>query len=300
MELSRRTSVAPTTPAATLPRRQAAWDAIRAVLVVLLAFLLASSPARNSDLWLHLAAGRALLQGDYRPSTDPFAHTTEGAYWVNHSWLYDVLAYGLYQTAGGVGLVVVKALLVAGLAALMLCCCWRTGEKWLAALAVAAGVVALGPYLPLRPAVVSYVLLGVTLWWLQQAWAGPRRGLGFSIILPALFALWANLDEWFLLGPLTVGLYALGAVLEDRRDAARGRARPDAAERLRALGLVAAAGLATVLLNPHHVRALTLPAALGPPGTAWPPEDVPGIDPLSSPFAAASLRSTFVTPAGIA
>ena len=43
-------------------------------LVLALAFLLASAPARHSDLWLHLATGRALADGAWRFGPDPPAN----------------------------------------------------------------------------------------------------------------------------------------------------------------------------------------------------------------------------------
>src|SRR5438105_1060401 len=67
--------------------------AVPAGLVLLLACVLASTPAGNSDVWRHLATGRALLDGSYRFGTDPFAYTTEGVTWVNHSWLFDAVLY---------------------------------------------------------------------------------------------------------------------------------------------------------------------------------------------------------------
>src|SRR5262249_39028932 len=63
-------------------------DGLMAATVFVLAFLLASFAARNADLWLHLASGRAILNGTYKLGEDPFAYTTEGVQWVNHSWLY--------------------------------------------------------------------------------------------------------------------------------------------------------------------------------------------------------------------
>lgn len=59
--------------------------------VLALAFLLASLPARNSDVWLHLASGRLLAHGQYPFGVDPFAFTTHGVRWVNACWLYDLL-----------------------------------------------------------------------------------------------------------------------------------------------------------------------------------------------------------------
>src|SRR5438067_13778945 len=65
-------------------RRARRLDLAFAGLVLLFAFLLASFPIRNSDVWMHLAAGRLLAQGQYEFGKDPFAYTTENVYWANH------------------------------------------------------------------------------------------------------------------------------------------------------------------------------------------------------------------------
>jgi hypothetical protein len=73
--------------------------------------------------------------------------------------------------------------------------------------------------------------------------------------LPPLFALWANLDVWFILGPLVVGLCW----------AATGLARWYKGSNLvpgKTLGLVLAAGLAACVVNPFHVRVFQLPPEL--------------------------------------
>src|SRR6516164_11530157 len=45
-----------------LQRIVARLDGLTVVLVLLLTFLLSSFAARNTDLWLHVATGRAMLQ----------------------------------------------------------------------------------------------------------------------------------------------------------------------------------------------------------------------------------------------
>ena len=90
-------------------------------IVCALAFLLASTPARNSDLWLHLASGRLTAQGRFSPGTDPFASTTQGVYWVNHSWLSDFLFYEVYKLGDGRALVLAKAVLIMLLAGMFFC-----------------------------------------------------------------------------------------------------------------------------------------------------------------------------------
>jgi hypothetical protein len=289
-------------PSTVAEKGAARWDRLRAGLVVVLGFFLASFPAVNSDAWRHLATGRALLEGNYHFGTDPFCYTTEGHYWTNPSWLADLLAYGTYQAIGGTGLVIVKALLLALLAELLLRTCRQPQKRWLAALVVGLALVAMAPYLALRPVCLSFLLLGFTVWWLERAsrfspspqpsllagegeTGGPawRRALAAYWPLLLAFALWANLDEWFLLGPLTAGLYALGAALEALH-------RPGAPCRATQLGLLTVAGLIVCLANPHHIHVFALPAALDPSLSAELLGEVLGPGQGLSPFQPRSWR----------
>ncbi len=250
------------------PRRpHALLDGLLAATVLVLAFLTASFVARNGDLWQHLASGRLLVEGKYRFGVDPFAYTTEGVYWANHSWLLDGLSYLLYQAAGGAGLVAIKALLVALLAALMLSI-HRRGSGWaVPAACTAMAVVAMSPRLLLQPACVSFFLLGLCLWLLwrphgKTASGGRQLPVGCgkqgadalrsppsSFLLLVVFVLWVNLDGWFFLGPLLAGLFWLGEQLAGER---------------RTPGWLAPVGLCLCLLNPHHIHAFTLPAEFSP------------------------------------
>src|SRR5262249_10649584 len=101
--------------AAWRPSAPSAWQAgAFALLVAALGFLLASFPARNSDIWLHLARGRLLL--------------SEGQF--HQGWLYDLVCYGLYAAFGGTGLALFKAALAAGIALLMLQLSRVAGQGW--------------------------------------------------------------------------------------------------------------------------------------------------------------------------
>jgi tetratricopeptide (TPR) repeat protein len=228
-------------------------------LALIFAFLAASFAIRNSDCWLHLATGRHIAQGHTEVlfGKDPFAYTTEGIYWVNHAWGFDLALYLLYGAIGGGGLVVVKALLVVLLALLMI---RIGGPGWPAPAFTALAILTMSSELLLQPAVVSFVLLAAMIWLLR------RRGLGRGrfIVILAICAAWVNIDSWFLLGPLTVGLFWVG----DRMQAAWGPA--PVSERPQTPSWLFPACLAACLLNPHHVRAFVLPAdlALGPAAEA--------------------------------
>ena len=79
---------------------------ILAVLfVALFGVLLASFPARNSDIWRHLADGREFVS---RPSQ------------FGPTWLFDLTTYAVVSAFGGAALVAVKALLCGAIAILVL------------------------------------------------------------------------------------------------------------------------------------------------------------------------------------
>jgi tetratricopeptide (TPR) repeat protein len=237
---------APTSPTAS--RKPHGKGRFLILLVLVLAFLTASFLARNSDLWFHLATGRLLAQGQFSFGTDPFAYTTEQVYWANHSWLFDLGLYELYRLIGGTGLVVLKALLVAALAGLLLRVRRPEGAAWLPALCTTLAILAMSPRLLLQPSCVSFFLLGLTFWLLWRGQSNEPTSLSRSALcLPLVFALWVNVDEWFLLGPVLAALFWLGERLQGLR---------------RTPGWVVLAGLAACLLNPYTFHAFTLPAEL--------------------------------------
>ena len=197
---------------------------LRLFLVVALAFLLASFPVRNSDVWLHLARGRLLAQGVSPSTLDPdLAFDLLG----NQTWLYDWISYSCYRVLGETGLVFGKALLAAGMALLLL----RTSRSALGwsvpAVCTSLALLTMSLYLLLQPAMASYLFLALVLACLQvgtldrsEGCKPPERSLrGFTtraqgIFLLLLFVVWANVDRCFLLGLGVVALVWAGEGLD--------------------------------------------------------------------------------------
>jgi tetratricopeptide (TPR) repeat protein len=254
------------------------------LLVAVLAFLLASFPARNSDLWLHLARGRLLAGGDSSALAD------------NPSWLCDLLGYGLYSALGGTGLVLAKALLVVALALVLLHLSRAGAGWWVPAFCTALALLAMSARLLLQPATVSYLLLALGLALVRDRGAAPSRR---SSLLPpwsllVLFAVWVNADGWFVLGLGTLALVALGSVLDD----AVGGAPGGWARSFLRWGCWLALAAGACLLNPAHVFAFVLPpelASLGPP-----PWSAARTGAVTSPFQAAYFANLGWSPAALA
>jgi hypothetical protein len=231
---------------------------LAAALVVACGFFAASYPARNADVWQHLATGRALVHGDYHFGVDPFAYTTANSYWVNHHWLFDALLYGLHQALGGAALVVAKSALIAILTAILAWLIWHGPQCWFALMLIVVALVAMSPYLLLRAICVSLLFLGSTYAWLERHPTGANWKACLALLI--LFALWASMDEWFLLGPALVALWWCGAVVTPRSD--NGGQTPTVPSRLIPLILVAGAGFLAAALNPHHIHVFVAPSLL--------------------------------------
>jgi tetratricopeptide (TPR) repeat protein len=261
-------------------------DLIFAGLILVLAFFLASFPARNTDLWLHLARGRALLDGTHQFGVDPFAAPGHER-WVNQSWLADVLLYDLHEALGPAGLAIAKAGLATLIAAILLAAVWHPGPRWLGAFGVALGMVALGPYLELRPVLFSFLGVALTWCWLERR--GSRPTLWSAATLLFVFALWANLHAGFLLGPLMVLGWWLGGLLTGSAGAGSGEG-PHPAPWWR-LGAIALAGAAIALANPHHIHALATERVLPHLALQETAEDGPEALPSDSPLLSPALRA---------
>ncbi len=283
-----RLPIPPAAPRPPLRVAPAGTDVIVVFLVLLAAFFLASMPSRTSDFWRHLATGQSLLNGEYQFGADSFSFASSGIYWDNHSWLYEVILYALFQVLPGPALVILKALLVAALAGVLMACgrmesttvgLVKGGGLWLPAVATALAVTAMAPWLALKPITVSFFFLALTLWFLER---GTVRSY-WPLLL--LFVFWVNLDSWFLVGPFTVGLYVVGKLwsgpapergTRDEGPGVRQDSSPHAPDpsplasapansavpKVRwALGLVGvlAAAWAVCLINPHHLWAFRVP-----------------------------------------
>ena len=228
------------------------WDfAVAGLALVLVAFL-SLFHIGNSDLWMHLATGKLLAGGGYTHGQDPFAFNTTGTIWVNHSWLYDWLIYTLFNVFGGSSLVILKGIIGVGLAIVLFRTAAPSYANWFTAIACASlAMLVVSSRFFVQPTMFSLLFLGITLWMLESGESSRRLW-----VLPPLFALWVNLDAWFVLGPIVVFLYVVGTALQ------RVLGGTVSSGRVATLALVFLIGTAACLLNPHFASALTLPPEL--------------------------------------
>ncbi len=245
-------------------------DWVLLALVVALAGLVSSVPAFNADVWMHLATGKLMAAGQYLPGgAEPFSCATEAIAgreatpWINHAWLYSLGLYLLYSTVGGAGVIVVKACIIGVLTTVLMLVRTRETPLFVVAICLTLTVLALSLRLLLQPVLLSYLFLGITL--LVLHWAGVWHS-GDSAdatggrarwlwALPVLCVLWVNCDNWFVLGPIVVGLSWAGLAVQRWRGWSS-RVAPGR------LGMIFGVCLLASLVNPFHLRAWQLPPEL--------------------------------------
>ena len=223
--------------------------AILGVFVGVLSFF----PARTPDILLSLAYGRGLADGSITLGAEPFSYAL-GSYWANPHWLFDLVAFGLYQADGQAGF-----LLIAGKTAVlviaMVLLAWRFSREnsWAASiliLATAVGALAASPYFDVSHSMIGFPLMALLLSILTldaNAWRTVRM-----VGLPLTMLLWVNLDSSFLFGLV---VWILWFVIPGNEKRGSGELR------------LLAFGVAALLVSPFHVRSfMALPEILAPVG----------------------------------
>ncbi|MBI5415695.1 MAG: tetratricopeptide repeat protein [Candidatus Omnitrophica bacterium] len=182
----------------------AGWLAIAFLFGCL--FLAASIEIKDLDLWLHLGAGRYILEHHRIPLQDIFSCTVSGTPWINHEWLFQVLVWSVYQSAGFDGLIGLQILVIAVTFALLLMLGYDR-ERQSGAVFVLLLVILIYQFrFTLRPEIFSLLFFVVDVYILAFH-LNSRRALWALFLVQVL---WTNMHGFFILGPVLVGTQWLG------------------------------------------------------------------------------------------
>jgi tetratricopeptide (TPR) repeat protein len=245
-------------------------------VVVTGAFLLGLRQISDSDVWTHLAHGRALVAARGVPPHEPFTYPSAAMPYYNTEWLFGVALYATYALGGLTAVVFLKATLLALTAALL----WRTAmlgsvasrddagglRAAVAASVVLAALLAMRYRFVERPDVALMVFIAATVYALDAFILEVRRRPLYLLV--PIVVIWANVHPSVIVaaGPFAAVL-AGGVVfwMFGRR-----RAEIHGIPTLGQLRVVTGVGVAALfasLLNPYGWDAITLPFRLA--GSAW-------------------------------
>lgn len=174
------------------------------------AFLAGCFPILESDLFWHLASGRWMVEHGAIPRSDPFRFTPPELPWIDHEWLFQLLAWGIERLAGLDGLIVARATALALFALLLFALARRAGlGPALAGLVALGGLLGARPRFLVRPEIVTLFALLLLLAglgrWLERRRPAILGGLALLVVG------WVNFHGQALLAPAVAGLFLAGA-----------------------------------------------------------------------------------------
>src|SRR5580700_9059634 len=188
-----------------LLQRAISFPAMLSMLLVGAVFGTVRSFNVDPDLWWHIKTGELILSTHRWATTDPYAYTAKGMPWMTCEWLGDVVFAAVYRIGGLRGLEVLLVVLgSAVILALYAFATLRSGNSKAGFVAAAVLLTLANGSFNLRPQMIGYLFLILTLITLERFRQGKQRAVS---ILPVLFMIWINSHGSWIVGLGVVVLY---------------------------------------------------------------------------------------------
>ena len=211
----------------------------------------------EGDTYWHMAAGQRILETHHWPTTNYYSFTTPGSEWIDFEWVGEVLMTVASRLGGPRALMALLTVLVSIIILLVYHLgCLASGNPKSAFAAAALILPLLGTCFSVRPQLLGYIFLLITLICLESYRRGDLANIWF---FPLMFVIWVNTHGTFTLGWVVMAIYGMAGLKDFRLGPLVGKAWQPG--RLRHLGLVFLLSVAAVLVNPYGPR--LLPYELG-------------------------------------
>ncbi len=209
----------------------------------------------EGDTWWHLAVGDHILTTHRWPTTDQYSFTAHGDSWIAYEWLGDVMIAVAHRIMGLTGM----AVLLVGLAAVIVLLMYR--YACLRSRNTKAAFVACALLLPLvfisftlRPQLLGYIFLLLTLIWLEKFRQGKQKNLW---LLPPLFLVWVNVHGSFAFGLAALGLYWASGLTDFRIGQIRAERWTE--KQRRHLAVITLFSLLALIITPYGTQLAAYP-----------------------------------------
>lgn len=212
-----------------------------------------SRPIWHTDVWGHLSYGRCIWESGGIPQTEPLLAFAKGMPFVDSAWLSQLIGYAVVsskrlQLAGLQGLFAISVTLCGALLA------WRTYQQtkngWFSLLSLSVFLfVASIPLAVMRPQMAGLACFV----FLLTRLVNRSESASDWLVIPAVFALWANLHASFMVGLGLMGVFCVGRLVDVlRRTGSLSTALRD--DRVKRSFLLTELAAVAVLLNPYTIR----------------------------------------------
>lgn len=215
------------------------------------------------DFWWHLKTGQILLQQREFQHTEIYSFTANGREYVDHEWLFQVVAYLAYSAGGAAGFIFLKTALIA---AIYVLAARHLLEKG-ASPVLTAGIVLVSVCGSLqrfieRPEVFSTLYL-IVIFLLLDAYL-RKASTRLLVFVPVMTLVWSNTHAAVILGLLLQAVFLCGVTLELISSSWGYPRYYSGAGRAHILHLAAALAVSILItgLNPDGYRMLRVPFEL--------------------------------------
>ncbi|MBI2876980.1 MAG: tetratricopeptide repeat protein [Candidatus Tectomicrobia bacterium] len=177
----------------------------------------------NTDIWFHLKVGELILQRRGIPPGMDFVYTVPPHPWQDSYWLFQVIAAAVWRLGGGVGLCLLRGVLIATTFILLYqtvrvsarpggspSAGWQLPTAFLILCLLLTALAASNRF-RFRPDLFTLLLVAGGLYLLHAYRSGRKR---YVWLLPLLQLLWVNSHQLFLLGLALAAAFLVGGVIE--------------------------------------------------------------------------------------
>jgi hypothetical protein len=217
-------------------------------------FLVALAPKLDTDLWLHLYAGRYIVQHHAVPTADFMSFTFTGRPWTDHEWLSEILLYGLYRLAGLWGTIVGFAIIIWASYFLVYRQLRMRGTHVIPALfLLTLAFICASPTWAARPQMITLLFLALfslVLYRFEQT-----RDQRLLVVFPLSMLLWGNLHGGWVLGLVLIAVTLIGQWLNNVTGHENAFTRRD----LGALAVTLLVSTLATAVNPNGLREVLYP-----------------------------------------
>jgi len=206
------------------------------------------TPLWHTDLWGHLTYGRWILEHKAVPTVEPLMPLAKGMPFLDLPWLSQVIGFSMIQQFGITGIQFLNGLCIVTAAGLLTYAVYARTQNLGASLLTLFAFygVSYQQFLVVRPqlgGIVCFALVFVMA-------TSFRWRKAYTVAIPLVFALWANLHGSFFMGLLMLGALTVGRALDVLLKTKKLKF-VFAEQQVRRLLLVTELSAAAVLLNPY-------------------------------------------------
>ncbi len=169
------------------------------ILFGLTAFL-TSIEIKDLDLWLHLAMGRFILHNGYVPAVDVLSCSIAGKPWVNHEWLFQILAYFIFHNWGGDGLIMMQTVVVVLSFLILFFICYSKDKQFVTVFLLLLVLLVYQARFTIRPDIFSLLFFAFYIYILSLHL--DKRWSIYALLATQI--LWSNFHGFFFMGPLII------------------------------------------------------------------------------------------------